>query len=58
MLRAEEDIPKEVTFESGPASTSLLRIIEAKKLSQMYSRVVQVFALLTIETFLNEYGYL
>jgi hypothetical protein len=58
MLRAEANVPKNPVFESGPASESMMRFFETKTLSQMYSRATQMFALVTIEAFLNEYGYL
>src|SRR5207253_6065108 len=58
MLRLESEPPAEIRFESGPASTEVLHFFETKQLSQMYSRVVQVFSLLAVEAFLNEYGYL
>lgn len=58
MLLLESELPDHVSFETGPVSPEIVRIMEKKRLSQMYSRVVQVFALLAVEAFLNEYGYL
>ncbi len=58
MHRLESELPAQIIFEAGPVSPELMRIIEAKQRSQMYSRAIQVFALLAVEAFLNEYGYL
>jgi hypothetical protein len=58
MLRLESELPNKITFETGVVSPETMRIVETKQLSQMHSRVVQVFALLAVEASLNEYGYL
>jgi hypothetical protein len=51
-------MPNEVTFETGPASAETLQFFEKKRVCQMHSRVVQVFASLAVEAFVNDYGYL
>jgi len=58
MHRLESELPAQITFEAGPVSPELMCIVETKQCSQMYSRAIQVFALLAVEAFLNEYGYL
>jgi hypothetical protein len=57
MLRLESQIPTG-PFTPGPVSQETMNFYETKKSSQMHSRVVQVFALLAVEAFLNDYGYL
>ncbi|HLQ76469.1 MAG TPA: hypothetical protein VK210_03895, partial [Terriglobia bacterium] len=42
----------------GIAAPETVDFFEKKKLSQMYSRAVQVFACLAVEAFVNAYGYL
>lgn len=58
MLRLESELPDQIRFEARFASPDTMRIVETKQLSQMHSRVIQVFALLAVEAALNEYGYL
>ena len=57
MLRVESQLPQP-SFEPGEASADTIQFFEKKSVSQMYSRAVQVFAALTVEAFVNEYGYL
>jgi hypothetical protein len=57
MLRLEAQVPA-FTFKPGPVSPEMMHFVETKKRSQTYSRVVQVFAFLAVEAFMNEYGYL
>src|SRR5437899_2128675 len=57
MLRIESQLPQP-SFEPGEASADTIQFFEKKSVSQMYSRAVQVFAALTVEAFVNEYGYL
>jgi hypothetical protein len=57
MLRIASQLP-EPSFEPGEASADTVQFFEKKSVSQMYSRAVQVFAALTVEALVNEYGYL
>jgi len=58
MHKAKAELPTQVDWTAGPASESLLRFVRVRQTCQMYSRAVQVFAFLSVEAFLNEYGYL
>ena len=53
MLRLESELPDEFGFESGLVTAETVQILEKKRECQMYSRVIQVFALLAVEAFLS-----
>ena len=53
MLRLESELPDEFAFESGLVTAETIQILEKKRECQMYSRVIQVFALLAVEALLN-----
>src|SRR5262245_36215915 len=51
MLRLESELPGQFALESGAS-----QIVEKKRECQMYSRIIQEFAVLAVEAFLNSYG--
>ena len=57
MLRLESELPDEFDFGSGLVTAETIPIVEKKRECKMYSRLIQEFALLAVEAFLNAYGY-
>jgi len=58
MLRLESELPDEFAFDSGLFTAETIQILEKKRECQMYSRLIQAFAPLAVEAFLNAYSYL
>ena len=54
----ESELPDEFALESGLVTAETIQILEKKRECQMYSRLIQAFALLAVEAFLNAFSYL